>query len=87
MQSISRGPVITGNTVISSQHISAGVIQYENNALDRLRRWIRERVGVTINTPEIRGLKVSVPDAYEGVDNIQEFEEWLGNVLRYYRLL
>lgn len=87
LQSISRGPIITGNTVISSQHISAGVIQYENDALDRLRRWIRERVGAAINTPEIRGLKVSVPEAYGGADNIQEFEEWLGNVLRYYRLL
>jgi hypothetical protein len=84
---ISRGPVIAGNTVITSQFTPSGVIQYENDALHRLKRWIREHVGTAITAPEIKGFKMSVPDAYSGTDSISDFEEWLGHVLRYYRLL
>lgn len=87
LSSISRGQVIAGNTVITSQPTPSGVIQYENDALHRLKIWIRERVGSMISAPEIKGLKVQVPDAYGGADSIQESEEWLGNVLRYYRVL
>jgi hypothetical protein len=87
VSSISRGPVIAGNTVISQQAPVTGAVQYENTALRRLRIWIRERVGDPITTPEIKGLKLTTPEAYGGADSIAEFEEWLGNVLRYYRLL
>jgi hypothetical protein len=80
--------MIVGNTRVKGRETTPGVTQYRDETIEKYRQLIRERVGADRSqVPDIKGLKVSPPESYDGTDNIQAFEEWLQALLRYFRIL
>ena len=54
-----------------------------NNLLQHIRDSL---IGAPANLPEIRGLRVKLPDAYEGEDDFDKLDRWLQGLLRYFKL-
>jgi hypothetical protein len=55
--------------------------------IDSLKRHIWDTLSsIPYYLPEIKGLRVNLPDAYEGDDNFDRLDNWLQGLLRYFKL-
>ena len=43
-------------------------------------------MGIPANLPEIKGLRIRLPDAYKGEDDFDKLDSWLQGLLRYFKL-
>ena len=43
-------------------------------------------MGILANLPKIKGLRIRLPDAYEGKDDFDKLDSWLQGLLQYFKL-
>jgi hypothetical protein len=62
-------------------------VDHDIELIDKLIYHIRESLGGTPHDlPEIKGLRVNLPEAYAGKDDIDKLNSWLQGLLRYFKL-
>ena len=68
--------------------MTPGMSGYMNTLLDRYRQRIYEAVGQPCNPvgPEVKAMKIAQPKAYKGQDSIDIFDEWVNQLLRWFRI-
>jgi len=61
---------------------------YTGTLLDRYRQCIYEAVSQPGDPagPEVKSMKISQPKAYKGQDNIDIFDKWVNQILRWFRI-
>jgi len=61
---------------------------YTDTLLDQYRQCIYEAVGQPGDPvgPEVKSMKITQPKAYKGQDNINIFNEWVNQVLCWFRI-
>ena len=59
-----------------------------NTLLDQYRQHIYKAVGQPSNPagPEVKAMKIAQPKAYKGQDSINIFNEWVDQLLRWFRI-
>ena len=59
-----------------------------NTPLDRYRQHIYKAVSRPSNPvgPEVKAMKITQPKAYKGQDSINIFDEWVNQMLRWFRI-
>jgi len=73
----------------TGQAPSQGQPESEHDAkmANGLIKYIRDSLkGAPGNLPELKGLRVKLPEAYEGKDDFDRLESWLQGLLRYFKL-
>ena len=68
--------------------MTPGMSGYTNTLLDWYRQCIYEAVGRPSNPvgPEVKAMKIAQPKAYKGQDSINIFDEWVNQLLRWFRI-
>ncbi|KIM69853.1 hypothetical protein SCLCIDRAFT_19632 [Scleroderma citrinum Foug A] len=68
--------------------MTPGMSGYMNTLLDRYRQHIYEAVGQPSNPvgPEVKAMKIAQPKAYKGQDSINIFDEWVNQLLHWFRI-
>jgi len=61
---------------------------YTGTLLDRYRQRIYKAVSQPGDPagPEVKSMKISQPKAYKGQDNINIFDEWVNQILCWFRI-
>ena len=61
---------------------------YTDTLLDHYRQHIYEAVGRPSNPvgPEVKAMKITQPKAYKGQDSIDTFDEWVNQILHWFRI-
>jgi len=61
---------------------------YTGTLLNRYRQRVYEAVSQPGDPagPEVKSMKISQPKAYKGQDNIDIFDEWVNQILRWFRI-
>jgi hypothetical protein len=55
--------------------------------INKLRAHIRDSLmSIPDNLPELKGLHVKMPDAYEGEDDYDHLDKWLQGLLRFMKI-
>ena len=59
---------------------------YTGTLLDQYRQRVYEAVSQPGDPagPEVKSMKISQPKAYKGQDNIDIFDEWVNQILRWF---
>ena len=61
--------------------------EHDRQQIENLRDHIRESLGRTSsNLPELKGVRLKQPEAYEGEDDYDRLEEWLRGLVRFFKL-
>lgn len=61
--------------------------KHDRLQIETLRNHIRESLGRTLtNLPELKGVRLKQPEAYEGEDDYDRLEEWLRGIVRFFKL-
>ena len=64
-----------------------GESDHEITMIDTLRNHIRDSlIGIPNNLPEIKGLRVKLPEAYDGEDDFDRLNRWLQGLLRFFKI-
>jgi len=65
-----------------------GAAKYENEIVRRITNMIHSRVGLPMayTLDEIKHIKPPAPKSYNGEDDIEVFEAWLADILRWFRV-
>jgi hypothetical protein len=64
-----------------------GNLDYQRRLTDSIRMLIRRMVGTQPDYPsDFKGTKPNAPDVYDGMNDIEVFDNWLRTVLRYFQL-
>ena len=68
--------------------MTPGMSGYTNTLLDWYRQGIYEAVGRPSNPvgPEVKAMKITQPKAYEGQESINIFDEWVNQMLCWFRI-
>ena len=68
--------------------MTPGMSGYMNTLLDWYRQRIYEAVGQPSNPagPEVKAMKITQPKAYKGQDGIDIFDEWVNQMLHWFRI-
>jgi len=61
---------------------------YTDTLLNQYRQCVYEAVGRPGNPagPEVKSMKITQPKTYKGQDSINIFDEWVNQVLRWFRI-
>jgi len=76
------------NYTAQTRGLTPGMSGYTGTLLDRYRQRIYEAVSQPGDPagPEVKSMKISQPKAYKGQDNINIFDEWVNQILRWFRI-
>ena len=68
--------------------MTPGMSGYTDTLLDHYRQHIYKAVGRPSNPvgPEVKAMKITQPKAYKGQDSIDTFDEWVNQILHWFRI-